>query len=259
MKSATVRALRSADGAVATLVLDGPPGNIVGMSTCAEALGALETMLSDPRTRLVVVQGEGKHFSFGASVEEHLPERARDMLASVHELIRVLAALPVPTLAAVRGKCLGGGFEVALACGMIWAEEGAVFAAPEIKLGVFAPTATALLDGRVPRAIQEEILLTGRDVPAAEALSWGLVNRIVPAGALEAAVDAFATETLRPRSVLGLRSATKAIRTRPARLLRRRLAALERLYAKELLGGEQGSEGIRAFLEKREPRWKDEA
>ena len=257
MKNAIVHPEISGDGAVRTLVLDGPPGNIVGVSTCRELVTELEIAVGDPRTRLVVIRGAGRHFSFGASVEEHLPERAREMLSSLHDVIRVMVALPVPTLAAVQGRCLGGGFELALACGLTWAEEGAVFGAPEIKLGVFAPTATVLLDGRVPRAIQEEFLLTGRDIPAGEAVRWGLVNKVVPAGGLESAIAAFADKEFRSRSALALRAATKAIRSSPARLVRRRLASLERLYAKDLLVSDQGSEGIRAFLEKREPRWED--
>lgn len=257
MKDAIVRAEVDGDGAVRTLCLDGAPGNIIGISTCRELLLELEAAIGDPRTKLVVVRGAGRHFSFGASVEEHLPERAREMLSALHELVLVMAGLPVPTLAAVKGRCLGGGFEVALACGLVWAEEGAVFAAPEIKLGVFAPAASALLDGRLPRAIQEDILLTGRDLPAGEAVRWGLVNKAVAAGGLEAALGAFADKDIRPRSPLAIRAATKAIRSAPARLLRRRLAALERLYCEDLLSSADGSEGIRAFLEKREPRWAD--
>lgn len=252
---ASVRAEVSADGAVRTLVLDGPPGNIVGIATCDALLAALEPAIADARTRLLVLRGAGKHFSYGASVEEHLPDQAPRMLAAMGETVRILASIPLPTLAAIHGRCLGGGFELALACGMAWAEEGAILAAPEIKLGVFAPAATALLDGRVPRAVQEEILLTGRDVSAEEARALGLVSRIVPAGTLDQAVEAFADEHLRGRSPTGLRAATTAIRSRPARLLRRRLAALERLYVKELLTTEEGSEGIRAFLEKRKPSW----
>jgi cyclohexa-1,5-dienecarbonyl-CoA hydratase len=255
MRNASVRHETSPDGAVVTLVLDGPPGNIIGISTCGALLSALEVAASDMRTKLVVLRGEGRHFSFGASVEEHLPAWAREMVASLDEVVRVVNALPVPTLAAVSGRCLGGGFELALACGLAWAEEGAVFAAPEIKLGVFAPAATVLLEGRVPRAIQEDILITGREVPAGEAQRWGIVNRIVAAGGLDEAITRFSDAHLRPRSGLALRAATKAIRARPARVIRRRLEALERLYARDLLTTESGSEGIRAFLEKREPCW----
>lgn len=257
MSVAAVTTRSSADGAVHALVLDGPPGNIVGIATCDALLTALHPILADDRTRLIVLRGAGRHFSYGASVEEHLPDQALRMLAAMGEAVRILASLPVPTLATIHGRCLGGGFELALACGMAWAEEDAVLAAPEIKLGVFAPAATALLDGRIPRALQEEILLTGRDVPADEAMALGLVSRIVPMGGLDEAVERFADEHLRNRSGIGLRAATTAIRTRPAKLLRRRLAALERLYVKDLLTSDEGSEGIRAFLEKRRPSWEN--
>jgi cyclohexa-1,5-dienecarbonyl-CoA hydratase len=256
MSVARVTCATSPDGAVRTLVLDGPPGNVVGIATCERLLAELQPSVTDPRTRLIVLQGAGANFSYGASIEEHLPETAPRMLDAMGTVVRLLAGLPVPTLAAIRGRCLGGGFELALACGMAWAEAGSVLGAPEIKLGVFAPAATALLEDRVPRGVREELLLTGRDVPADEALRLGLLTRIVPAGALEAAVDAFASEHLRGRSGVGLRAATTAIRSRPWRQLRRRLAGLERLYKKELLGP-QGSEGIRAWIEKRPARWED--
>ena len=103
-------------------------------------------------------------------------------------VVAALYAHPYPTLAAVRGQCLGGGLEVALACDMLFVEESAVLAAPEIRLGVFAPAATVLLQSSVPRCVAAEVLLTGRNLSAEEAQRWGLVNRVVADGELDAAV-----------------------------------------------------------------------
>jgi hypothetical protein len=100
--------------------------------------------------RGVLLDAEGPHFSFGASVEEHLAERCAGMLASLHALILAMVEFPGAILVAVRGQCLGGGLEIALAGGPIFAAPDAQFGQPEMKLGVFAPAAS------VPAALARE-------------------------------------------------------------------------------------------------------
>lgn len=238
------------------LVLDKPEGNVLDSLLCAELKVRLGRLV-DEEARLLVVEGAGDDFSFGASVEEHLPEGAPEMLRALHDLVEALADCPVPTLAAVRGRCLGGGLEVALACDMLFLEEGAVLAAPEVRLGVFAPSATALLLSAVPRAAAAEILLSGRDITAEEALRWGIANRIVSEGGLEAAVAEFDERHFAPRSPASLRVATRAYRKLARRDLHARLGAMEDLYLGDLLDLHDGTEGIEAFLEKRPPRWRN--
>jgi cyclohexa-1,5-dienecarbonyl-CoA hydratase len=219
--------------------------------------GLLEEAAAEADAKLLVVRAEGKHFSFGASVEEHLPEKAEAMLSAMGGLITRLARFPYPTLASVQGRCLGGGFELALACGLIVAEEGAVFAAPEIKLGVFAPAASALLVDRLPRGLAEELLFSGRDLGAEDAKAWGLVNRVVPKGERDEAVRAWAAGNLAPHSAASLRQATAAWRGAWAEAAGERLRRLERQYVEKLLPLHDGTEGIRSFLEKRAPKWEN--
>ncbi len=249
---------RRHDGAVLTLTVDNPPGNVLDTATCEAVTARLREAADDDRACLLVVRGAGAHFSFGASVREHLPEHADKMLAAMGRLLRALTAFPYPTLAAVQGRCLGGGLELALACGPILAAEGAVFAAAEIRLGVFAPAATALLQSRVPAGVAEEILLTGRDLTAAEMASRGLVARVVPDDRLDEAVDVWAREHFLPRSPVSLRVATRLLRAPRAAEFDRRLGELERAYLEQLLPLHDGVEGIRAFLEKRPPVWRKE-
>lgn len=251
---ADVKLHSSTDGAIHWITLEGAPANIIGAETCGQLRRTLDGLASNAQARLVVLRGAGEHFSFGASVEEHLPEHVERMLSELHAVARTLAGLPIPTLAAVRGKCLGGGFELALACGMMFLEEGAVLAAPEIRLGVFAPAATAILAG-LPRAVAEEILLTGRDVTVEEALRWGIANRACPRGQLDKAVEQFADEHFRPRSAASLRVATAAVREGLAEVLTSRLQHMERHYLGTLMPLADSREGIRAFLDKRAPRW----
>jgi cyclohexa-1,5-dienecarbonyl-CoA hydratase len=140
-----------------------------------------------------------------------------------------------------------------LACGIVIAEESAILASPEIQLGVLAPAATALLSGRAA----EDVLLTGRNVTAEEALRLGFVNAIAADGDLDAVIDTFVDEHFVPRSALSLRLATKAIRQGRRSEVERRLDEAERLYVEELLPTHDGVEGIEAFLEKRPPVWRN--
>lgn len=257
MKGARVTREVTHEKAVWHLVLDGPPANIVSGTTCDELRDGLAAAAASPEAKLVVVRGAGSHFSYGASIEEHLPEHAPAMIAGLHATVRALVECPLPTLALVRGRCFGGGLELALSCGMLFVEEEAVLGQPEIRLGVFAPAATALLAGQVPWAIAEEILVTGRDFGAQEALQWGLANRLVPEGRMAEHLDALVDTVLLPRSASSLRLAVRALRAHRLAEVSPRLDAAEALYVKELLATHDGSEGIRAFLEKRAPRWEN--
>ncbi len=235
------------------------PGNILDIELCRCLRQVVGEAAEDRAAKLLVLSSHGKNFSFGASVEEHLPESAPEMLAQMSALVAALYAHPYPTVAAVRGQCLGGGLEVALACDMVFVEESAVLAAPEIRLGVFAPAATVLLQSSVPRCVAAEVLLTGRNLSAAEALRWGLVSRVVPEGELDDAIAELVGSSFAPRSAASLRQATAAYRTacsvrRPDRIAAE-LADVERRYREELLPTHDGVEGIAAFLERREPVW----
>ena len=239
---------------IVTLRLDRPPGNVLGIDLCGQVREAIAAAADDVDAKLLVVTSTGDHFSFGASVEEHLPEQAAEMLAAMSAVVSALYAHPYPTLAAIKGRCLGGGLEVALACDMLIAEEGAVLAAPEIQLGVFAPAATVLLQASVPRCVAAEIVLSGRSFSAEEAHCWGVINRVVPGGTLEGAVAEFADASFKPRSAASLRQAVRAFRgaspPRDPERIGMALGRVEKQYLEELLSLPDGTEGIRAFLEK---------
>ncbi len=253
MSESPVRHDVSDDGAVHTITMDKPPGNVIDMALCAELRPAIAAAAAADDGKVLVVRGAGKHFSFGASVEEHLPESAPAMLRAVGGLIRDLIGFPYPTVAGVQGACLGGGLELALACGIIIAEESAKLGNPEIQLGVIAPAATAMLSGRAA----EDILLTGRSLSAAEAHNFGIVNVVAPQGELDATIAAFVDTNFVPRSALSLRVATGAVRDQQRPEVERRLAEAERIYLEELLPTHDGVEGIKAFMEKRPPEWQN--
>ncbi len=243
----------SDDGAVHTITLDKAPGNVIDIALCGQLGPAIADAAASKDGKVLVLRGAGKHFSFGASVEEHLPAKAPEMLAALGGVIRGLVGFPYPTVAGVQGACLGGGLELVLACGIVIAEDGATLASPEIQLGVLPPAATALLSGRAA----EDVILTGRSLTAQEAKSIGIVNTTTETGTLDASIDSFVAEYFVPRSALSLRIATKALRERKFAEFEQRLDAAERLYVEELLPTHDGVEGIEAFIAKRPAEWRN--
>jgi cyclohexa-1,5-dienecarbonyl-CoA hydratase len=252
-----VKVRETHDGRVREFALGGSRGNIVSEALVGELRAAFRDASHERHLRLVVLRGEGSHFSYGASVEEHLPGAVDRMLPAFHALIGEMLACEVPTLARISGMCLGGGLEVALACALLWCEEGAKLGVPEITLGVFPPVASVLLPLRAADAVATEMILTGRMVDAEEARRAGLVNRVVPAGDMDGAVEEFVQTVMLPKSASSLRFATAAARARLRPAYAAGIAAMEATYLKELMSTHDAVEGIRAFLEKRGAEWRD--
>jgi len=247
------------DGRVARLTLSAPKANIVDAAMIGELEAALETIEKRQGLRAVVLDAEGPHFSFGASVEEHLPEAIRGALERLHHLVRRLHEIPAPTIAAVRGQCLGGGFELVLSCDLVLAEASAKLGLPEITLGVFAPAGSALLPARIGGGGATNLLLSGRAVGGEEARALRVVQRVTDPGGLEDALQAWLEEDFLGRSAAGLRHAALAARRPRKRAIEEDLPAIESAYLEQLMAVPDGAEGIRAFLEKRDPCWTEVA
>lgn len=241
------------DGALLHLTLARPKANICDAEMIGALQVALDTHAEASALRGVLLDADGPHFSFGASVEEHLADRCAGMLACLHRLILALAGCRVPVLVAVRGQCLGGGLEIALAGGPIFAAPGAQFGQPEIKLGVFAPAASCLLPWRVNAVAAEELLCSGRSIDAERAAAIGLVHAL--ADDPVAAALAYFDEHLAPRSAAALAHAMGAVRAPRLAALREDLARVERLYLDSLMTTRDANEGLDAFLAKRAPTW----
>lgn len=258
MAAAPLRVWRERDGRLLRVRLARPKANVLDAEMVAaldEAFAAATRPAQEPALRGVLLDAEGSHFSFGASVEEHLPPKAAAMLRGFHALLLRMLELPLPLLVAVKGQCLGGGLEVASAGSLIFAGRDAKLGQPEIVLGVFAPAASCLLPERIGPAAAEDLLLSGRSVDASEALRLGLVS--VVADDPEAAALAWFDEHLAKKSASSLAFAVTAARAALVERVRTRLAALEDLYLSGLMATRDAVEGLTAFLEKRPARWED--
>jgi cyclohexa-1,5-dienecarbonyl-CoA hydratase len=238
---------------VAIVRLDRPPVHVLDIAAI-EALDLALAAAEDSPAAVVVLSSTGdRAFSAGVDVKDHTPDKLERMIRTFHGVFRRLHASRLVSIAAVKGACLGGGCELALSCDLVIAEEGAKFALPEIKLACFPPVGIAALADRYgPRLA--EMCLTGETVDGAEAHRRGFLSRLVPAGkAEEAAVAAAGAMASGSRAVLGL--TVRQLRRFSLPHFEHSLEKAERAYLEDLAREPDMHEGIRAFMEKRAPRF----
>jgi cyclohexa-1,5-dienecarbonyl-CoA hydratase len=239
------------------LVLDAPPGNILTAGLMEQLGHELASHVQDPSLRMVVLQGAGGQFCWGASVEEHRKASAPGMLRSLSRLVRAIAGYPVPVAALVEGRCLGGGFELVLACHLAFTTPDAQLGCPEIKLGVFPPVLAALGPWRLGGALSDRLVLTGESLSAEGARACGLSAAIFEGPDPFARFSEWYRKGPARLSAAALRAAAQAVRTGTAPVLGARLDELEQLYLDRVLGSHDGNEGIEAFIARRPPVWED--
>jgi cyclohexa-1,5-dienecarbonyl-CoA hydratase len=244
----------SADGLLG-ITLDKPPHHILDIAMLEELVAAIELAAADASCRLLTLTATGgKSFCAGVDIADHSPERAARMLEVFHAAVRRLHDFPLPTLAVLNGSAIGGGCELALACDMAIACDDIRLGLPEIRLGVFAPAASILLQQRLPLPKVMELLLGGRLIGAAEALALGLLNKVASRAGFAAATADFIAPFL-AQSRVALLHAKRAIRAAAGKSLSAALPEVERIYLQETMQTADAREGLAAFLEKRAPRW----
>ncbi|MFF7604081.1 enoyl-CoA hydratase-related protein [Streptomyces parvulus] len=238
--------LHSVADSVATVVIHHPAKR---NAMTAEMWGALPPLLdglaADPAVRALVLTGEGATFCAGADIStlRESPERAQRLAVLAEE---ALAAFPKPTLAAVRGHCVGGGTQLAAACDLRFAEESALFGVTPAKLGVVYPaSATRRLVALTGPATTKYLLFSGELIDAARALRTGLADEVLPDGELDKRVAEF-TRVLVSRSLLTQAAAKEFANGRTDR---------DAHWADQARAGGDTAEGVAAFLERRPPRF----
>jgi cyclohexa-1,5-dienecarbonyl-CoA hydratase len=241
---------------VVRLTLDRPPVNVLNLDMLEELEHALASISNERSSKLLILAGRGRAFCAGADVADHQAERVGRMLELFHGVVRRLLAMECPTLAVVHGATLGGGCELMLGCDVVLARADAKIGQPEIQLGVFPPVAAALLPALVGRQRALELVLTGRTLDAAQAQAWGLVNEIFAVESFDTDVERY-VERLAGLSGPVLRVAKRAVVEGISRAPVDAIAHAERLYLNELMRLEDTEEGLRAFLDKRAPVWKE--
>jgi len=239
---------------VARIVLQHPPLNVIDIPMMTELARSLAEIETRPDVSVIILGGEGKAFSAGVDVAAHTPDKVEEMLTKFHGVIRALVATKKVTIAAVHGHCLGGGAELAMVCDIVYTTASARWGFPEIQLGCYPPVACTALAALVGQKRAAELILTGRSISGRDAAEIGLANRAVAESELAAAVDD-AIEYLRKLSPAALALAKKASYAWDSMHFDKGLARAERIYFDELMKTSDANEGIRAFMEKREPKW----
>ena len=249
------------DGAILEVTLDRPKANAIDLATSREMGLAFQAFRDDPDLRVAIMRTAGEQFfSAGWDLKAAANGDAVDGDYGVGGFggLQELRDMNKPVIACVNGMAVGGGFELALSCDLIYASAHSSFALPEIKAGTLADAATVKLPKRIPYHVAMDLLFTGRWMDAAEAHRWGLVNEILPAEKLEDRVWEIARllaggpplvfasikEVAREAESMGFQEAMNWI-------TKRKFRTVDMLY-----GSEDNQEGFKAFAEKRAPVWK---
>src|SRR5215467_435305 len=241
-------------GAVTRIALHHPPLNVIDIPMMEELSRVLTEIESQPSTSVIVLGGEGKAFSAGVDVAAHTPDKVEEMLGKFHAMIRALVATKKVTIASVHGACLGGGAVLAMVCDLVHTAESAQWGFPEIKLGCYPPVACTALAALVGQKRAADLILTGRTISGVEAAENGLATSVWPERELVAEVEGIVKHLLQ-LSPAALAIAKKASYAWDSMHFDKGLARAERIYFEDLMKTADAVEGIRAFREKRPPRW----
>jgi cyclohexa-1,5-dienecarbonyl-CoA hydratase len=241
----------------AFLTINRPPLNVLNIATMEEMNDALSSLIDNREIKVLVINSSGeKAFSAGVDVADHTEDKVEKMIQVFHDIFRNLAKLDQATVAALKGLTLGGGCEIAIFCDLIIAADNLKIGQPEIKLAVFPPIALLILPRLIGLKKASELLLTGKTIEAAEAEKMGLVNKVVSLDSFDLELENF-IKPLTELSLVGLKYSKKGITLGLETTFAEGLEKIEKLYLEELMAAEDAHEGLKAFMEKRKPLWKN--
>ncbi len=255
MKESNFIILEKNEG-IARITFDRPKHNVFNIPMLAELNDVLQALLGDDALKCVVMSGRGPSWSAGVDVADHEPANVDQMISTFTRVFQLLHRLPVPTIAAVHGRALGGGMEIAIACDMVIASESALFGQPEIKLGFLPPYAAVRLPRLVGPARAIEICTTGMIYTARQFHEMGLVSRLCSDDSLTSELDRVLKE-ITACSPLIIRLNKQAVTGAAGGDPLAAMDAVNRLFLDTLMKTEDTLEGIRSFVERRRPTWKN--
>ncbi len=241
----------------AYLTIDRPPVNILNIAAMTEMNDAVASLIGNTDVKILVITGSGeKAFSAGVDVADHTDEKVEEMIRVFHDIFRNMAKLDQVTVAGIKGLTLGGGCEVAIFCDLIFAADNVKIGQPEIKLAVFPPIALLVMPQLIGMKRAAELLLTGKIIQSSEALDIGLVNKVVPLDSFDTELEEF-LKPIKELSLVGLKYSKKGLYLGLTTDFLDRLEQIEKIYLEDLMASEDAHEGLKAFLEKRPPVWKN--
>lgn len=244
------------NGGVVTLMLKRPPLNIMTIEMMEQVNEALLELRTHAELKVLVLRGSAAAFCGGMDLEEHTRDKVGRLMQVFHRIFETTRLLNVIAVAAVQGVAFGAGFELAIGCNLVVASDDARFGLPEVSMGIFPPLACVVLPRAAPRRKAMEWILTGEEITVQELHRYGLVNRVFPTKDFDQQLAGFVGHlTAKSGPVLQLAKRAQAESYYAA--YEEALYKAENLYLRELVGLEDSQEGIRAYLEKREPKWKD--
>jgi len=236
---------------VARLTINAPPVNVLGSAVLERLSERLAGLAGEPELAAVLLAGDGRCFSAGASVAEHRAEAAPKMVAALGRACTAIADFPAPVVAMVHGACLGGAMELVEVCDFVVADPGATFGQPEIKLAFFPPVAAYELPRLTGLQNAAYLMLTGESLDAERAAAMGLVQKILPVEKWQEIEALF-----NGLSAAALRVTKRAVRLGAGARDAGKLAALEELFLTDLYELADVGEGIASFEERRRPQWR---
>ncbi|MFW9829111.1 MAG: enoyl-CoA hydratase/isomerase family protein [Candidatus Thorarchaeota archaeon] len=230
--------------------------NILTIRMMEQINQALEDFLKDKSLKTVIFDHQGKAFSAGVDISDHMGDKAVNMIKEFHGIFRNLNKLECPTIASIKGAALGGGCEIAIFCDLVLTSDKAKFGQPEIKVGVFPPIAILAFPEIIGNKKAFELIMLGEIIDANEAYRLGITNYVFPLESYDQEFNKF-MESFNDLSTTVLHYTKRAYKKALGIDFETKLEEIEDFYLKELMSTYDANEGLKAFLEKRSPNWQN--
>ncbi len=241
---------------IARITFSRPKHNVFNIEMMNELNGLLDTLMAHNTLKCVVFFGEGPSWCAGVEVGDHKPEMVDEMVSVFNGIFERVNQLDVPTIAAVHGLCVGGGMEMAIACDIVMASEGAKFGQPEVKLGFFPPYAVIRLPELIGPAKTIEVCTSGKIYTAYDAQLLGFVGHVIAEDGFAEAVEKIIRE-IKYNSPLIIRLNKRAVKQSLGQNFQQAVETASDYFLNTMMKTEDTLEGIASFDEKRKPVWKN--